>query len=221
MEDKIDKQLAKELKALEASQEPVEGPQSHQPIDYYQAQQNSAYTASQSPTQYGSPAGMVQVVDKMVDDFKQTDYNINRNQYDHLREYEATDQAERLRQGYMTNEFLPLVESLVENYSVDALLNSPKALAKLDGVAITPNGAGDGFTKAYLSQMHKGQETVPSQSDAEVSLGVLKAQQMANNGDIRGGVGLAKQLKDKIDRGELSASEDDYATLARGASYAK
>lgn len=219
MEDRIDKQLEKDLKALEASQEPEEGLEGARPVDYYQLQRNSAYEASQRPTTYGAPAGVQTVVDKMVEKFKATDYNVNKNQYDHLKEYEANDAAEHLRQGYLNTEFLPLVEGLVENYGVDALLNNKRVLAKLDEVVISPNGSGAGFTKGYLMQMHKGQQSTPSQSDAEVAYGVLKAKHMADNGNVRGGVNLAKKLKERVDRGELSASESDYAELARGSAY--
>ena len=221
MEDinkRIDDKLAKDLKALEATQEPVEDQEQAKPIDYYQAMRNDAYEASQSPTVHGSPAQLPIIVDKMVEDFKQTDYNVNRNQYDHLREYEANDEAERLRQNYLVTEFLPLVESVVEIYGPSALLNSQKALDKLDEVALTPNGSGHGFTEGYLMQMHKGQTPRGSRSDIEVSYGLAKAQDMANDGDIRGGIGLAKNLVERINRGELSASEEDYETLLRGAS---
>lgn len=222
MEDQIDKQLAEELKALEASQEPVEGHQPHQPMDYYQMQRNAAHTASQRPTIHGSPAQIYPLVKELVEDFKQTDYNVSQNQYSHLLEYDARDQAEYLRQSYMTCSALPLVESLVENYGVDALLNNRKVLDLLDGVMITPNGAGNGFTEAYLRQMHKGQ-TPPtsSQSDAEVKYQLVKAEKMADEGDVRAGVGIAKSLLEKINKGELSASDEDYQIILKGASYSK
>lgn len=222
MDKELEKRIAQvnEEALAESSQEPAEGQEQVRPRDYYQMQQNAAYTASQKPTVYGSPAQMVTIVKQMVEDFKQTDYNINRNQYNHLQEYEAYDTAENLRQGYLVNEFFPLVESLVEIYGTDALLNSPRALATLDEVAITPNGAGDGFTKGYLMQMHKGQQAqAPSESDIEVAYGVEKAQRLADQGNVRGGVNLAKQLKDRVDKGELSASDKDYKILAKGAAY--
>ena len=68
----------------QAAPEPAEQPQTAEPVDYYQMQENAAYEASQKPTSYGSPAQIGKVVDKMVDEFKQTNYNMNKNQYDHL-----------------------------------------------------------------------------------------------------------------------------------------
>lgn len=218
--DDIIANMTEELFASEASPEPQEAPSGPKPIDYYQAQQNAAYTASQKPTAYGSPAQIMPVVSQMVEEFKETSYNINKKQYDHLLDAEAKDQAEYLRQNYMTTQALPMVESLVEMYGADALINNNKALAKLDEVMLSPNGTGDGFTKGYLKQMHYQQRgEAPSYSDAEVRNGISKIKQMANNDDIRGSVNKAQRLKQRIDNGELSSSEDDYALLLQVASY--
>ena len=203
-----------------SSSEPTEEPSQAEPMDYYQMQQNAAYEASQRPTAYGSPAQVGMVVNDMVEDFTQTDYNVNKNQYDHLLDVEDNEDAEYLRQDYMDNSFLPLVESLVETFGVDAVINDKDTLAKLDSLVISPNGSGDGFTKGYLAQMHSQQlSTQPSQSDMEVSYGIAKVKQMADNDDIRGSVNEAKRLKKKIDDGELSANSDDYNLLLQVASY--
>ena len=200
--------------------EPSEQLQSAEPMDYYQMQENAAYEASQKPTAYGSPAQIGKVVDQMVNDFKQARYNVSINQYNHLKDANASDQAEYMRQDYMTKNALPLVESLVEMFGVDALLNNKGALSKLDEVMITNNGVGDGFTKGYLEQMHKQQiGTQGSDSDMEVVYGLSKVKQMADNDDIRGSVTEAKRLKEKVDNGELSASSDDYNLLLQVSSY--
>lgn len=197
-----------------------EEPSQPQPIDYYQMQENAAYEASQKPVAHGSPAKMGQIVDKMVEDFKQSRYNVAKNQYDHLLDADAKDQAEFMRQDYMTKNALPLVESLVDIYGVDAVLNNKDVLSKLDSIMITDNGSGDGYTKGYVKQMHKQQiGTQGSESDMEIMYGLSRVKQMADNDDIRGSVSEAKRLKDKVDRGELSASDDDYNLLLQVASY--
>lgn len=223
MEDiksKIRKATDEFFDADETPSQPTEAPQQAQPQDYYQMSQNAQYEASQKPTAYGSPAQITPIVEKMVEEFKQTDYNANKNQYDHLLDAEAKDNAEYLRQGYLASEFLPMVESLVEIYGVDALLNNKKALAKLDEVAITPNGSGDGFTEGYLKQMHCQQlGSQGSQSDAEVVRGVQRVKAMADSDDIRGSVTLAQKLKERVDNGELSAGAEDYQMLLQVSSY--
>lgn len=202
------------------AQEAQEGPSVPQPIDLYQAQRNAAYEASQKATAYGSPAQIGQIVDNIVDDFKQARYNVSINQYNHLKDANASDQAEYMRQDYMVKNALPLVESLVETYGVDAILNNKDALSKLDEVMITGNGSGDGFTAAYLKQMHKQQiGGQPSQSDVEVTNALRKIRAMADNDDIRGSVTEAKRIKEKVDNGQLSANSDDYNLLLQVSSY--
>lgn len=204
----------------QSSPEAPEQPKQARPIDYYQAERNAAYEASQKLTTHGSPAQMIKVVDELVDNFKQTDYNVNKNQYDHLLDTEARDTAEYLRQTYMTEQALPLIESVVETYGVDALINNSKALAKLDEIVLTPNGSSAGFTKGYLAQMHKDQRgESAATSDMEVINGIRKIKAMADSDDIRGSVAKAKRLKEKVDNGEASASEDDYALLLQVSSY--
>ncbi len=205
--DEVNKEML--IEDDESQSEPEE---LQKPIDFYQAQQNASYEASKRPRAYGSPAQMAIVVDKMLDNFRQEHYNISRNLYNHLMDVENRDNAEYLRQKYMTQEALPLVESFVETYGVDAVLNSPRVLKGLDSIMITPNGSGDGFTKAYLRQMHKGQAGEPSTSDAKLAYGMAKVRALADSDDIRGAVSMAKSLKKKVDEGELSASEKDYIT---------
>lgn len=213
-------QLEESKNYWQTAPEPTEAPSQAQPVDYYQAQQNAAYEASQKPKTYGSPAQISQVVDEMVDDFKQEYYNVNKNAYDHYLDANAPDQAEYMRQDYMVKNALPLVESLVETYGVDAILNNKDALRKLDEVMITGNGSGDGFTKGYLKQMHGNQSSgSPSESDMEITYGLQKVRNMADSDDIRGSVNEAQRLKEKVDNGELSASENDYRMLLQVSSY--
>ena len=220
IEEAKNQQLAESKEYYKTAPEPTEQPQTAEPVDYYQMQENAAYEASQKPTAYGSPAQIGKVVDKMVGDFKQEYYNVNKSAYDHYLDAEAKDKAEYLRQDYMNKSALPLVESLVEMYGVDAILNNKDALSKLDEVMITGNGSGDGYTKGYLKQMHKQQlGTQGSESDIEVTYGLSRIKQMASNDDIRGSVVEAQRIKEKIDNGELSASSGDYNLLLQVSSY--
>ena len=217
---KITKATDEFFDANETPSEPTESISQAQPVDYYQMQQNAAYEASQKPKTYGSPAQIARVVDKMVEDFKQEYYNVNKNAYDHYLDANAKDQAEYLRQDYMVKSALPLAESIVEMYGADAVLNNKKALDKLDEIMISPNGSGNGFTKGYLKQMHKDQlGSQGSESDAEITYGVARIKQMADSDDIRGSVSEAQRLKEKVDNGELSASKDDYDLLLQVSSY--
>lgn len=219
-QEKIERVTKEMFEGSQDSPEPTEQASAQQPIDFYQSQRNAAYEASQKATTNGSPAQMTKVVNEMVEDLKQNAYNVTNSQYNHLMEVDAKDSAESLRQSYMTGNALPLVESLVEEYGVDALLNNKKALSKLDEIIITNNGSGEGFTRGYLNKMHeqhRGRQA--SSSDAEVRRGIERMSMLADSSDVRASVALAGQIKERVDNGELSADETDYETLVRVSSY--
>jgi len=220
LKSKIRKATDEFFDANDTASEPVEAPQEAQPVDYYQMSQNDIYEASQKPTAFGSPAQITKIVDGMVDDTAERFYNAYNDQYQHFMDTNDSADAKRVAQEYMMNHALPMVESLVAEYGADALLNNNKALAKLDSIMLTGNGAGDGYTKGFIKQMHyQTTGTQGTNSDAELSRGLQRAMSMADSGNIRGGVGLARALKEKVDNGELSASGDDYAMLLQAVSY--
>lgn len=220
MQDRIEQvakeELARAKEARKAAQEAPEQAPSLQPQDYYQMQANAAYEASQRPTAYGAPAEMSQVVDEMAKDVEDHYYNAYNNQFQHLIDMNDNNGAQQTAQEYMMQYALPLVASLVEMYGADALLNNKNALSKLDSVMLTGNGAGDGFTESYLRQMHSQTlKTQGSQSDIEVVRGLRRAMGTASQSNIREAVAIARSLKNRIDKGELSASPEDYRTLLR------
>ena len=182
--------------------------------DYYQMKANDAQEASKKASSYGSPAEVNQVVDNMVSETAEKYFNAYNNQYQHLLDANDPNGAQRTADEYMMQYALPMVASLVEMYGVDSILNNKKALSKLDKVMLTGNGEGEGYTRAYLKQMYnQAMGAQGSFSDAEVVRGIQQATGIADRGDIRGAIGIAKSLKEKIDNGELSASESDYNTL--------
>lgn len=222
MEERINKVNNKMLNgddpvgAPQPAPEPQTAPQSSPVADYYQMQANAAQEASQRPTAYGSPAEMRQVVDALVKETAEKYYNAYKRQYDHLIDANDMNRAKQTANEYMMSHALPAVASLVETYGADAILNNKDALAKLDSIMLTGNGAGDGYTRAYLKQMYSQDlGSTGSVSDAEIVHGLRKAMGIANEGDIRSAIGLAKNLRERVDKGELSASPEDYAILVR------
>lgn len=202
--------------APQMAPQPEMQPQMPQAQDYYQMQANAAYEASKRPTAYGSPAEMKQVVKELVGNASEKYYNAYKHQYDHLVDANDMNGAKQMANEYMMYHALPIIASLVETYGADAVINSPDTLEQLDSIMLTGNGAGDGYTRAYIKQMYsQNLGTNGSKSDIEVIRGLQKATGIASQGDIRSAVGMAKTLKEKIDRGELSASPEDYSKLVQ------
>ena len=108
---------------------------------------------------------------------------------------------------------------MVNASSPDDLLNSKRALEELDKYALL-EGSGKGYTAAYVRQAYGNQlGQVKGRSEPSVKLGVQRINMMLDNGQIRSAVSLASKLKDQIDKGEKSSSDEDYELLGRVVAY--
>lgn len=214
--EEVQTKLAEFTKELrdEASREPEA-----QPIDVYQAIKNDRYEKSKKAKSYGSPASLKQVAEAMVDDLS-IEYNFTLNQYNHMMEYNMPDSAKAMMDSYMENDFLPVVMGLVDQYGADAVLMNQQVITMLDEKALTGNGDGTGYTAAFIKTFApEAQGVVASGTDAALAAEIDKLRGMADEGWERGAASLAKRLKEQVDNGMYSASQNDYAILARVSSY--
>ena len=122
--------------------------------------------------------------------------------------------AQLIRNQYMQDSFLPAVEVVVNFTSPDELLNSKEALDKLDKYALGV-GSMSGYTAAYVRQAYGDMlgQTAPASSPA-VTHAVERANGLLDTDQMVTAKGMAKKTKEKIDKGELIASEDDYRFLS-------
>lgn len=126
-----------------------------------------------------------------------------------------TAQARMVREQYMEEYFLPAVELVANSASPDELLNSKQALDTLDEYALL-EGSGRGYTAAYIKQAYAnqlGQRSVGS--DGQIRDGVRRLNAMLDTGELRLAIGLARELKQKIDRGDAMADDADYDLIGR------
>lgn len=140
--------------------------------------------------------------------------------------HKAKDDSERLamlgdkqgarisREQYMQDYFLPSVESLVMTNSPEEVMNSTKALAEMDKLALTEGERNDGYTYAFISKLYQdGMGGVVPTSDVVVETAVREITRLVQNDQIRAAVGAAQKIKDNIDAGENTASEEDYQLI--------
>lgn len=124
------------------------------------------------------------------------------------------ERANNIRAQYMEEKFLPVVEVIVNFTSPDELLNNKKALDTLDQYVLL-EGPGRGYTASYVRSAYGDQLGArPGLSDALVAESVRRIKRMANMDNIRGAYALARKIKDKVDKGEAMASDEDYAMLS-------
>lgn len=136
-----------------------------------------------------------------------------------LKEQGERGRAEVRRNQYMQEHFLPAIEVVVNSASPDEVLNSKKALAELDKYALL-EGAGKGYTATYIRQAYGNQlGNVTGRSDASVRSGVMRINALLDNGEIRAAVGIANDLKDRINDGAAMADDIDWELIGRVTSY--
>lgn len=136
-----------------------------------------------------------------------------------LRKKGERERADIVRRQYMDEHFLPALELVVNSASPDELLNNKRALDTLDQYVMS-EGSGKGYTASYVRSAYGNQlGQQEGQSDAYMKAEMRKLNMMLDKGDIRTAYGLARKLKDQIERGEHIADDSDFHLIGRIISY--
>lgn len=193
------------------------------PIDIYQRNQDRIREASQKSYPRGSSAivntAVYSVIDGAGGEGLAHAYKKAKEEVDTLKDKGERGRADLRRQQYMQEYFLPAVELVINSASPDEVLNSKQALADLDKYALL-EGSGKGYTASYIRQAYGKQlGQVISGDEPSVRGVIIRINTLLDNGDIRSAVGTARNLKDKIDKGQAMASEESYDLLGRIVSF--
>ena len=201
--------LAKQAKQTE---QPAVMPQ---PKDYYQEMRSKASNSLSKPLLNGSTQKLSCEAKNAVQSLLGP-FNKATDDSERLDAVGDKERARIVRQQYMEEVFLPVVESLVMMNSPEELLNSTNALKELDKYALVEGGRGSGYTAAFVRTLHKEDfgNVLPT-SDVNVEDGVRRIRELVAYGSIRNAVGVAKRLKGQVDKGEFTASPEDYDLLQR------
>lgn len=225
--DSVEARMAKEEEARRKAE--AEAPVAPEPVDIYQRNADARFEESKRVRPNGSPAIVKAAVESIINGdgvpgaglaaaFKKAKVNS-----DLLRSRGDITRADMIRQQYMDENFIPAVEVVVRYSSPDELLNSKEAIKALDDLVLSA-GNGRGYTASYIKTAYGdllGQNlTGYDRSDDTVIDGVRRIKTLSEMDNIRAAVGIAKQLKDKIDNGENIASPEDYDLIGRVVSFA-
>lgn len=196
-----------------------------EPIDIYQRNQDRIYDVNQKAFPKGSSKAVEMSVYAVVDGVGAEGlghaYHEAQEDIDTLKERGERGRAEVRRNQYMQEFFLPAVEIVVNSTSPDEVLNSKRALDTLDKYALV-GGSGKGYTATYIRQAYGNQlGQQEGCSDASVRSDVMRINAMLDNGQIRTAVGIANNIKDKIDSGQAMADDIDYELIGRVVSFYK
>ena len=216
--DRVDKNLEKRI-AEERKQQEVEQPVVPPPIDIYQRNADRLYNVRQKTFPKGSSAAVnmstTTVIDGVGAEGLAKAYKRAKDDSDSLKERGERGRAELRRQQYMQEFFLPAVEIVVNSTSPDEVLNSKQALDELDKYVLL-EGAGKGYTATYIRQAYANQlGQQKGRSDASVRSGVMRINALLDDGQVRTAVGIANDLKKRIDEGAAMADDIDYDLIGR------
>lgn len=194
-----------------------------EPIDIYQQTQDRIYDVNQKAFPRGSSKAVnmaaFAVIDGVGAEGLAKAYKRAKDESAALKERGELGRAELLRRQYMQENFLPAVEIVVNSTSPDEVLNSKKALEELDKYVLL-EGSGRGYTATYIRQAYGNQlGQQEGRSDDSVRSGVMRINALLDEGQVRTAVGIANDLKEKIDKGEAQADDIDFELIGRVTSY--
>lgn len=222
----IDDKAKAELKASQDfyNSLPEEG-NAPEPVDIYQQTQDRIYDVNQKTFPRGSSKAVnmatFAVIDGVGAEGLAKAYKRAKDESTALKERGELGRSELLRKQYMQENFLPAVEIVVNSTSPDEVLNSKKALETLDKYALL-EGSGKGYTATYIRQAYGNQlGQQEGRSDDSVRSGVMRINALLDEGQIRTAVGVASDLKKKIDEGGAQADDVDYELIGRIVSFYK
>ena len=229
--EEINRNIDERAKAeLEASREyyaslPEEQDEEPQPepVDIYQQSRDRIRDVNQKSFPKGSSSAVnmstYAVIDGVGAEGLAKAYNRAKEDIDSLKERGERGRAELLRQQYMQEDFLPAVEVVVNSTSPDEVLANKKALEELDKYVLL-EGAGRGYTATYIRQAYANQlGQVEGRSDPSVRSGVQRINALLDEGQVRTALGIANKLKEKIEKGEAMADDNDYELIGRVVSF--
>lgn len=194
-----------------------------EPVDIYQQTQERIYDVNQKTFPRGSSKAVnmatFAVIDGVGAEGLAKAYKRAKDESTALKERGELGRAELLRKQYMQENFLPAVEIIVNSTSPDEVLNSKKALEELDKYVLL-EGSGKGYTATYVRQAYGNQlGQQEGRSDDSVRSGVMRINALLDEGQVRTAVGIANDLKEKIDKGEAQADDIDFELIGRVTSY--
>ena len=203
----------KEMERRQKEQERQREQQPENPVDYYQQDAKKREQVLSKPRINGSTQKVLVDV-CAVTSLLAPQYEKAKDDSERLASLGDKQGSRIVREQYMQDYFLPSVESLVATNSPEEVMNSTKALSEMDKLVLADGGRADGYTYAFVSQLYQdGMGGVLPTSDVTVEAAVREIVRLVQDDQIRAAVGAAQRIKDNIDAGENTASEEDYELI--------
>lgn len=185
------------------------------PVDLADLMRRQRLKESMTPRPIGASPRVKADIEYMAKKIERA-YNIAKDTVNTLSSNGDTARARMAQDQYMNDTFLPLLESLTHIVPAEELMNASSSLDELDKYVLTPGGSGTGYTRAFIQQLYSdGMGRTEPRTDGFVEDAVRRIRSMVASNQIRTAVGLATKTKASIDKGEHSASQEDYEILQK------
>lgn len=193
--------------------EPVEdNGVSPMPIDYYQKTQDIMRDEARKSHPHGASTLTQKIAKEAIVSLARAKRRAEVDS-DYWKERGDKERAEMVKQQYMEERFLPAVEMVIIASTPDEVLNTKDILSEFDKQTFE---FGPGYTASYIRTAYGNQlGNVSNQSDGYIVDQVQRLKYLASSDQIRAAYGVAKKLKEEIDKGEHTASDDDYEVITR------
>lgn len=209
--DAANEEMIQEIASV-GSQEPQSGPSDVEPavvpVDYYNEAQAASREARKAFTTVGSNGAVVKQLNAILPSLKMA-YKKATDDYEYLLGHGDKQRAEAIKTQYLEDKFLPALEALLNFNTADEVINSSAVIRELDKYALL-DGSGQGYTRAFLAQIHANERGVEMDSDSYVKHCLGKIGLLVNDDRITAASGMARRLMEQIEAGENRASKEDY-----------
>lgn len=214
-----------DIESIEAPETVDQEEEKQDPVDIYYQQVKEDEETLATPDIKGSSAKANAALQKMLNNNRialDAKYKQAKDRARVLRDKGDTKRAGAEVRKYMREMFLPAVEFVVNESSPTDVLNNPFVLNELDKyVLLWPaTGVGNGYVENYVRTRYKDLlNDYEPESDASVKEKMRRINALMDAGNNRQALGVAKDLKERIDKGRGQASNEDYELLDKIVSY--
>ena len=182
------------------------------PIDWYQNNVNIRGDMSKKTYPHGASTLTQKIAKEAIASLARAKKRAEVDS-DYWKERGDKERAQMVKDQYMEERFLPSVEMVIIASTPDEVLNAKDILSAFDEQTFE---VGPGYTAAYIRTAYGDQlGNTSNQSDGYIRDQIQRLKYLASSDQIRAAYGVAKKLKEEIDKGEHTASSDDYDIIVR------
>lgn len=183
-----------------------------EPIDWYQNNVNKQKDNAQKSVVRGATTLTAEIAKEALEGLKKAERRAKAD-VEYWAQAGDKERAQMVKDQYIEERFLPAVELVVVASTPDEVLNAKDILKEFDKLSMQ---YGPGYTASYLRTAYGDQlGNASARSDGYVVDAVERIKWLSSMDQIRSAYGLAKKIKDSIDKGEHTSSEDDYELITR------